>query len=173
MTPARVPVSTWSHGMAGYAAYALLKSAMTWAETGAMIDPEIEQVFSTTEAGAPDEPTSPPVIVPFVQVTAPRPPAAALRTAKLAAEPSEGGVAASAGVGTAPSIPAAIRIARETVPKTRGPTRRSSLPAALSNSKICLQLAHRTRAPIPSGRPGHADPADPRLDRRHAFGQWL
>src|SRR4029077_16591721 len=79
----------------------------------------------------------------------PPPAGAALRTAKFAAEPSEGGVAARAGVARAPSIPDAIRIARETVPKTRGPTRRSSLPAALLSSAICLQLAHRTRAPLP------------------------
>ena len=123
------------------------------------------------EAAAPEEPTSP-VIVPLVQVTAPPLEGAALRTAKVAAEPKEGAVAASAGVGQAPSIAAAINIARDTIPKALGARRRSTLLASLSNSPICLQLAHRTRA-NPSGRPGHADPWDPRLDRRPDPGRLV
>src|SRR4051794_38706290 len=46
------------------------------------------QPFSTTEAGEPEEPVSPGMVVP-VQVTAPMPPGAALRTAKLEPQPSD------------------------------------------------------------------------------------
>jgi hypothetical protein len=103
------------------------------------------------------------VIVPLVQVTAPPAAGAALRTAKLAAEPSEGGIAANAGVGKTPNIPAATKIARETIPQALRATRRSSLPAGLSKSAIFLQLAHRTRAPIP------ADVLGTRIPRIHAW----
>src|ERR1700688_3334303 len=70
-----------------------------------MIDPVIVHgpVF-TTEAARPDERTLP-VIEDVVQVTAPPPPGAALRTAKLPAEPSAGAVAAAwAAIGHMPAI---------------------------------------------------------------------
>jgi len=57
-------------------------------ETGATIDPVSEQPVWTTEAGCPEEPTSPVMTVP-VQVTSPEPPGAALRMAKFEAEPSD------------------------------------------------------------------------------------
>jgi hypothetical protein len=102
------------------------------------------------------------VIAPLVHVTAPPAKGAALRTAKFAANPSGGAVAASAGVGKTPNIPAAIKIARDTIPQVRA-TRRSSLPVCLSKSPIFLQLAHRTRAPIPAGVLGT------RIPRIHAW----
>jgi hypothetical protein len=59
-----------------------------------MIAPLIVQpVVLTTDAGPPDEPISPVMVVGggvFVHVTAPPPPGAALRTAKFDAAPSEG-----------------------------------------------------------------------------------
>src|SRR5437764_727584 len=82
MTPSSVPVSVRSQGIAASAAYALLKSATTCAETGAMIAPLMGQLVWTTEALTPEEPTSP-VMVPLVQVTAPPWLGAALRMAKL------------------------------------------------------------------------------------------
>jgi hypothetical protein len=110
-----------------------------------VIDPKIEQGVWTTEAAAPVDPTFP-LIVPLVQVTAPPLPGAALKTAKFAAEPSPGALAASTGVDEAPSIADAIRIERDTIPRALGTNGRFTLLALLSNLPICLQLAHRTRA---------------------------
>jgi hypothetical protein len=53
------------------------------------------QLVCTTEAGWPEEPTSP-VMLESVQVTAPRPPGVALSTAKLEAEPNPGALCANA-----------------------------------------------------------------------------
>lgn len=65
-----------------------------------MTAPVIVHEVCTTEADAPDEPTSP-VIVELVQVTAPPFAGAALRTAKLDAVPRE--IAAAAGKALADS----------------------------------------------------------------------
>src|SRR6478672_11237436 len=92
--------------MAAYAAYAVLKSATTPAETGAMIAPLMTQLVWTTDAARPEEPTSP-VIVASVQVTAPPPPGAALRTANDAAVPSDDG-STTANAGPAPQSSAAV-----------------------------------------------------------------
>ncbi len=67
-----------------------------------MIAPLIVHLVLVTEAMAPEEPTSP-LTVEVVQVTAPPPPGAALRTAKLDAVPSPGVVAADAAIGAAVS----------------------------------------------------------------------
>ena len=67
-----------------------------------MTAPVIAHEVCTTEAGAPDEPTSP-AIVELVHVTAPPFPGVALRTAKLDAVPSDGPDDA-ANAGKAPPI---------------------------------------------------------------------
>ena len=56
-----------------------------------MIAPVIVDPVLTTEAMAPEEPTSP-LTVEVVNVTAPPPSGAALRTAKLPADPKAGAV---------------------------------------------------------------------------------
>src|SRR3954469_17563875 len=75
--------------MFAYWLYAVLKSAKACVETGAMTVPAIAQLVCLTEDRLPEEPTSP-VMLESVQVTAPAPPRAALRTAKFEAAPSAG-----------------------------------------------------------------------------------
>jgi hypothetical protein len=77
--------------------------------TGAITEPLITQSVWVTETGWPDEPTSP-VIVEPVQVTAPAPRGAALRTAKFPAAPMDIASTASAGEAKANSAAVASRL---------------------------------------------------------------